>query len=69
MNTSFTGEYITRKEVRICQKKKKRIVKKLKDAIPNMSEFDKGYILGKTESFSENNLEQESDKKETATPQ
>ena len=33
--------------------KEKRIVEKLKDAIPNMSEFDKGYILGKTESFSE----------------
>lgn len=64
MNTSFTGEYITRKEVRICQKKKKRIVEKLKEAIPNMSEFDKGYILGKTESFSENNLEKKSDKKE-----
>jgi hypothetical protein len=34
--------------------KEKRIVEKLKEAIPNMSEFDKGYILGKTESFSEN---------------
>lgn len=34
--------------------KEKRIVEKLKNAIPNMSEFDKGYILGKTESFSEN---------------
>nr|DAZ65234.1 MAG TPA: hypothetical protein [Caudoviricetes sp.] len=33
--------------------KEKRIIEKLKDAIPNMSEFDKGYILGKTESFSE----------------
>lgn len=29
--------------------KEKRIVEKLKDAIPNMSEFDKGYILGKVE--------------------
>lgn len=34
--------------------KEKRIIEKLKGAIPNMSEFDKGYILGKTESFSEN---------------
>lgn len=34
--------------------KEKRIVKKPKDAIPKMSEFHKGYILGKTESFSEN---------------
>lgn len=33
--------------------KEKRIVEKLKEAIPNMSDFDKGYILGKTESFSE----------------
>ena len=33
--------------------KEKRIVEKLKNAIPNMSEFDKGYILWKTESFSE----------------
>lgn len=41
--------------------KEKRIVEKLKDAIPNMSEFDKGYILGKTESFSENKTD-DSDK-------
>lgn len=33
--------------------KEKRIVEKLKNAIPNMSDFDKGYILGKAESFSE----------------
>lgn len=45
--------------------KEKRIVEKLKDAIPNMSEFDKGYILGKAESFSENKLGEKSDKKET----
>lgn len=31
--------------------KEKEIVKKLKDAIPKMSDFDKGYILGKTESL------------------
>lgn len=31
--------------------KEKEIVKKLKDAIPKMSEFDMGYILGKTESM------------------
>lgn len=30
-------------------KKEERIVKKLKDAIPKMSDFDKGYILGKVE--------------------
>ena len=43
--------------------KEKRIVEKLKDAIPNMSEFDKGYILGKAESFSENKPD-DSDQKE-----
>ena len=42
--------------------KEKRIIEKLKEAIPNMSEFDKGYILGKTESFSEN--KDNSDQKE-----
>ena len=43
----------------------KNCQKKLKEAIPKMSEFDKGYILGKVESFSDNNLEQKTDKKET----
>lgn len=33
--------------------KEKRIVEKLKDAIPQMSDFDKGYILGKVEKLSE----------------
>jgi hypothetical protein len=42
-----------KKGVSALSEKEKRIVEKLKDAIPNMSEFDKGYILGKTESFSE----------------
>lgn len=45
--------------------KEKRIVEKLKDAIPNMSEFDKGYILGKTESFSENKSDDFDQKEET----
>ena len=44
--------------------KEKKIVEKLKEAIPKMSEFDKGYILGKVESFSDNSLEQKTDKKE-----
>ena len=46
--------------------KEKRIVEKLKNAIPNMSDFDKGYILGKTESFSENKLDDSDQKKEEA---
>nr|DAW09202.1 MAG TPA: hypothetical protein [Caudoviricetes sp.] len=45
--------------------KEKRIVEKLKDAIPNMSEFDKGYILGKTESFSKNKSDDSDQKEET----
>lgn len=57
-------EYITRKEMSICQREKKRIVKKPKEAIPNMSEFGNGYILGKTESFSENKPD-DSDQKES----
>jgi hypothetical protein len=33
--------------------KEKQIVEKLKDAIPKMSDFDKGYILGKVENMAE----------------
>ena len=33
--------------------KEKQIVEKLKEAIPKMSDFDKGYILGKVESMAE----------------
>lgn len=33
--------------------KEKNIVEKLKDAIPKMSDFDKGYILGKVENMAE----------------
>ena len=41
-----------------------RIIEKLKDAIPKMSEFDKGYILGKTESMAEEAGHKETVKKE-----
>ena len=34
--------------------KEKNVLESIAKAVPNMSEFDKGYILGKTESFSEN---------------
>lgn len=37
--------------------KEKRIIEKLKEAIPKMSDFDKGYILGKTESIALNQEE------------
>lgn len=33
--------------------REKQVVEKLKDAIPKMSDFDKGYILGKVESMAE----------------
>jgi hypothetical protein len=35
--------------------REKQIVEKLKDAIPKMSDFDKGYILGKVENMAEQN--------------
>ena len=44
--------------------KEKRIVEKLKNAITNMSDIEKGYILGKTERFSEK--KDESDQKKEA---
>lgn len=45
--------------------KEKRIVEKLKEAIPQMSDFDKGYILGKVESLSDKK-DDDSDKKESS---
>lgn len=36
--------------------KEKDIIRKLKEAIPQMSEFDKGYILGKTEKIAEESV-------------
>lgn len=45
--------------------KEKQIVEKLKDAIPKMSDFDKGYILGKVENIAENSTKKEvSERKE-----
>ena len=37
--------------------KEKQVVEKLKEAIPQMSDFDKGYILGKVESMPERKKE------------
>lgn len=42
--------------------KEKEVVEKLKEAIPKMTEFDKGYILGKVEAFAENSEEKKEDK-------
>lgn len=33
--------------------KEKKIVEKIKKAMPNLSEFDKGYFLGKVESLAD----------------
>ena len=45
--------------------KEKQVVEKLKDAIPKMSDFDKGYILGKVENMAEtSNKKEVSDNKE-----
>lgn len=57
-------ESISQERSERMSEKEKRIVEKLKNAIPNMSEFDKGYILGKTESFSEK--KDDSDQKKEA---
>lgn len=47
--------------------KEKEIVEKLKEAIPKMSDFDKGYILGKVENMAEqkkvNNADEEKEKR------
>lgn len=37
--------------------KEKQVVEKLKETIPQMSDFDKGYILGKVESMAERKKE------------
>lgn len=42
----------------------KQVVEKLKKAIPHMSDFDKGYILGKVENMAEQNNKKEEKGKE-----
>lgn len=39
--------------------KGKQVVENLKEAIPHMSDFDKGYILGKVENMAEQSKEKE----------
>ena len=39
--------------------KEKRIVEKVKKALPTMSDFEKGYILGRVEHAAEKNCERE----------
>lgn len=42
--------------------KEKEIVEKLNNALPNMSEFDKGYILGMVENLVSEQTEKEREK-------
>lgn len=42
--------------------KEKQVIEKLRDAIPKMSDFDKGYILGKVESMAEQKKEETEEK-------
>ena len=48
--------------------KEKKIVEKLKRAIPNMSDFDKGYILGKTEKMAEESVKKQEEEKTDPEP-
>lgn len=41
------------------REKEKQVVERLKEAIPKMSDFDKGYILGKVENMTEIKRESE----------
>lgn len=42
--------------------KEKRVVEKLRDAIPNMTDFQKGYVLGMVESSASKHSEQEEER-------
>ena len=47
--------------------KEKAIVEKIKKAIPKMSEFDKGYFLGKVENLADEGKSKEEDKSREET--
>ena len=53
------GYKVNRKEVKYMSEKEKQVVEKLKEAIPKMSDFDKGYILGKVESMADEKKDNE----------
>lgn len=44
--------------------KEKRVVEKLRNAIPNMTDFQKGYVLGMVESSASKHSEQEKENNE-----
>lgn len=47
-----------------CQKKKKQILEAITKAIPNMSEFNKGYLLGMGEAMASNKKQEREEQKE-----
>ena len=47
--------------------KEKKIVEKIKKTMPNLSEFDKGYFLGKVESLADEADRKAEDKAESKT--
>ena len=65
------GGYTERDVVRICSHVKAEpfnlIVEKIKKAIPKMSEFDKGYFLGKVENLADEGKSKEEDKSREET--
>lgn len=46
-----------RKEMYLLSEREKEYIEKITKAIPKMTEFDKGYFLGKAEACVENNEE------------
>lgn len=51
-------------EVRKMSEKEKQILETITKAIPNMSEFNKGYLLGMGEAMVNNKNQESKDKKE-----
>jgi hypothetical protein len=49
--TVFTRS--TKRRCKYMSEKEKQIVEKLKEVLPNMSDFDKGYLLGKAETMAD----------------
>ena len=61
------AEIITQKGSEYMSEKEKKIVEKIKKAMPNLSEFDKGYFLGKVESLADEADQIAEDKTESKT--
>lgn len=46
--------------------KEKKIIEKLKETLPQMSDFDKGYILGRVENMAERRERSNAEKEKSA---